>query len=139
MRPFQELLVWQKAHAIVLEVYALSHSFPAAERFGLQGQIRRAAASVPANIAEGSARASSAEFAQFLNIALGSASELEYHLILARDLAYLTTDQQETLDARLAEVKRMLVTLERRVRLAPGPNRSVDGSRRDQQLTARSQ
>ncbi len=138
MRPFQELLVWQKAHAITLEVYSLSRSFPAAERFGLQGQVRLAAASVPANIAEGSARASSAEFAQFLNIALGSAAELEYHLILARDLAYLTPDRHCALDVRLAEIKRMLVALEKRVRLSPGPNRSVDGSRRDQQLTARS-
>ena len=107
MRPFQELEVWRLSHELTLAVYRASSEFPADERFGLQSQIRRAASSVPANIAEGSALSDHA-FRHHLRIALGSATELEYHLILVRELGYLAADAQTDLTARLTSVKRML-------------------------------
>lgn len=110
MRPFQDLVVWRKSHELTLEVYAVTGRFPKHELYGIVSQMRRSASSIPANIAEGSARTGQREFRQFLVVALGSAAELEYHLILARDLGYLPTDQQSLLDSRLSEVKRMLVT-----------------------------
>ena len=85
MKDFKELRVWQKAHSLALEVYQATRSFPRDEIYGLTSQIRRAAVSVGANIAEGCGRRSDGEFARFLQIARGSASELEYHLLFARD------------------------------------------------------
>ena len=81
MSDYRKLVVWEKAHKLVLEVYRVTMTFPKEELFGLTSQIRRASASIPANIAEGSGRGSDAEMARFLHIALGSASELEYHLL----------------------------------------------------------
>jgi four helix bundle protein len=86
MQRFTELKVWQRAHALVLEVYRISAGFPAEERFALTSQLRRAVTSVPANIAEGSRRKGQQEYSRFLNIAQGSAAEAEYLLILSRDL-----------------------------------------------------
>jgi four helix bundle protein len=86
MRDFHSLKVWEKAHRLTLQVYRASESFPAVERYGLTTQARRAAASIAANIAEGCGRESEADFVRFLSMSLGSATELEYHLILARDL-----------------------------------------------------
>ena len=88
MQDFRDLKVWQKAHNVVLAVYRASAEFPAAERFGLTSQLRRAAVSIPANIAEGCVRSSDADFARFLHISLGSASEVDYYLLLARDLKF---------------------------------------------------
>ena len=90
MQNFRDLKVWRKAHAVALSVYAATAPFPAAERYGLTSQMRRAAFSIPSNIAEGCGRPSNAELAHFLHIALESASELEYFLLLARDLQLLT-------------------------------------------------
>ena len=89
MRDFRDLQVWQKAHRLVLEVYAATRSFPTDERYGLTAQVRRSAASVPTNIAEGCGRDGERDLARFISIAAGSASETEYHLLLARDLEYL--------------------------------------------------
>ncbi len=89
MKDFKSLKVWHKAHQLTLLVYALTRTFPREEMYGLTSQIRRAAASIPANIAEGSGRRSDGELRRFLQIARGSASELEYHLLLARDLGFL--------------------------------------------------
>jgi len=89
MKDFRSLVVWEKSHRLVLEIYGLIPSFPKDERYGLVDQIRRAAVSIPANIAEGCARGSDADFARFIQIAMGSASELEYELLLAKELGFV--------------------------------------------------
>ncbi len=114
MRPFTELQVWKQSHAITLSIYDVSRGFPREEIYGLTAQMRRSASSVPTNIAEGSARGDQ-EFAQFLRIALGSAAELEYQLILARDLSYLDQETYADLNDRLRNVKRMLVAFRNRL------------------------
>jgi four helix bundle protein len=86
MRDFRTRKVWQKAHQVTLRVYGATRTFPKDELYGLTSQIRRYAASIPTNVAEACGRSGGAEFARFLNIAMGSASELEYQLLLARDL-----------------------------------------------------
>jgi four helix bundle protein len=108
MKDFQKLSVWQKSHQLTLESYRVTKAFPREEMFGLTSQIRRAAASVPANIAEGSGRSGDRELARFLTISAGSASELQYHFILAHDLGFLETSDFHQLDHQVNEVKRML-------------------------------
>ena len=115
MRDFRSLVVWEKAHALTLAVYKLSARLPKDEQYRLRNQVRRAAASIPANIAEGCGRDGSVELARFLRIALGSASELEYYLILLRDLALLKTADCERVNQDVLEVKRMLAALIRRL------------------------
>jgi len=115
VRAFRELLVWQKAHALTLALYKVTRAFPRDERYGLIAQIRRAAASVPAKLAEGCGRRTAADFGRFVQIALGSASELEYHLVLAADLDFLLPDQYTELDGRATEVKRMLTGLAKKL------------------------
>jgi four helix bundle protein len=116
MQDFRNLKVWQKAHALTLEVYRGTRNFPTDESFGLTAQLRRSCASVPANLAEGCARASDVDFARFVNNAAGSASETDYHLLLARDLSYLPESAYIPLLERVSEVKRMLNTFERTLR-----------------------
>ena len=116
MRDFRKLAVWEKAHHLTLAVYRETKMFPREELFGLTSQMRRAAASVPANIAEGCGRDGNAEFRRFLHIAGGSASELEYHLLLARDLELLPVDAYETLAANTTEIKRMLTSLAQKLK-----------------------
>jgi four helix bundle protein len=111
MQDFRDLKVWQRAHELTLGVYRTTASFPSDERFGLISQLRRSAASVPANIAEGRYRGSDADFGRFLQIALGSAAETEYHLILARDLGMASANDAEQLLAGIEEVKKMLTSL----------------------------
>src|SRR5512139_146437 len=111
MRDFRDLKVWQKAYALTLVVYKASARFPREEQFGLTSQLRRAAASIAANIAEGCGRTGEAELAHFCQIAMGSASELECELLLARDLGYLEGNDYERLAADVVEVKRMLTSL----------------------------
>lgn len=115
MRDFRDLLVWQKAHRLTLDVYAATKGFPADERFGLTAQLRRSAASVPTNIAEGCGREGKRDFARFLSIAAGSASEVEYHLVLARDLEYLPTLTYDQLHGLVTETKKMLSALHRKL------------------------
>lgn len=109
MRDFTKLTVWQKSHQLTLAVYAATSPFPKEELYGLTSQLRRAAASIPANIAEGAGRPSDAEYARFLHIAAGSGNELEYHLILAHDLHLLPDQTYQQLSHQVNEVKRMLV------------------------------
>jgi four helix bundle protein len=111
MQDFRDLKVWSKAHALTVAVYAATQRFPDAERFGLTSQMRRAAYSIPSNIAEGCGRGSDADFARFLHHAMGSASELEYFTLLARDLDLLTQTHHEELTVDVQEIKRMLSAL----------------------------
>ncbi|GIW03862.1 MAG: four helix bundle protein [Thermomicrobiales bacterium] len=101
-RAFKELKVWQKAHSLTLEAYRVTASFPREELFGLTSQVRRAASSIPANIAEGCGRGGG-DLARFCELAAGSASELEYHLILARDLGYLDLATYDHLASQVEE------------------------------------
>jgi four helix bundle protein len=110
MKDFKELKVWQKAHRLTLKVYRATSTFPKAELYGITSQIRRSAASIPANIAEGCGRQGEAELARFLQIAMGSASELEYHILLARDLNLLNDTEYEQLAIEVTDVKRMLTS-----------------------------
>ena len=102
--------VWEKSHQLTLEVYKITKMFPRDERFGLTSQTRRASASIPANIAEGCGRRGAKEFDRFLQIAMGSASELEYHFLLARDLDFLNDSDYERLAEKVTEIKRMLTS-----------------------------
>lgn len=111
MRDFRKLTVWQKAHELVIQVYRATAGFPKEEIYGLTSQMRRCGASIPANIAEGCGRHGDAEFRRFLQIAAGSASELEYHLLLANELEYLKVDKYRTLDTQVIEIKRMISSL----------------------------
>jgi four helix bundle protein len=113
MRDFKELNVWRKAHALVLDVYRTTKDFPPEERYGLTSQLRRAAASIPTNIAEGCGRDSNPDFARFLSIAAGSASEVEYHLLLALDLEYLPSSDHVRLTGLVVEIKKMLDSFRR--------------------------
>ena len=115
MKDFKELKVWTKAHEMTMNVYEETPCFPKEELYGLTSQLRRAAASIGANSAEGCGRRSDGEFTRFLQIARGSASELEYHLLLARDLPLLAEDGFRKLDGQVAEVQRMLTSLVQRV------------------------
>lgn len=115
-RSFRDLVVWRKAHEFVLAVYRLTESFPDREKFGLSHQMRRAAVSIPANIAEGFGKRSRAENARFLNIAEGSLEECRYYLILTHDLGYGPTD---SLTATLEEASRLLKAYTRAI-LASG-------------------
>ncbi len=108
MRDFKELRVWQHAHQLVLDVYGVSRSFPAEERYGLTSQLRRAATSIPSNIAEGCGRSTHADFSRFLWIAMGSANEVEYQLILVRDLSLLSAESHAALTEQVSSIKRML-------------------------------
>ena len=116
MQNFRNLKVWERAHALTLDVYQSSKSFPREEIYGLTSQMRRASASIGANIAEGSCRRGDTDFARFLQMAAGSASELEYHLLLAHDLDLLREPDFERLSGRAVEVKRMLASLLHRLR-----------------------
>ena len=117
MQNFKELKVWEKAHQITLSIYKVSAKFPKEEiYYSLTNQLRRAASSIPANIAEGCGKNTQADLANFLNISLGSANETEYFLILSKDLDYLTEEQFSILSNNINEVKAMLISLIGKVR-----------------------
>ncbi len=116
MGDFHELKVWQKAHLLALAIYQVTGTFPREERFGLISQLRRSASSIAANLAEGCGRNRDTELARFCSIAMGSASELEYHLLLARDLKFLKPKDHEQLSQQAVELKRMLAAFLHRVK-----------------------
>jgi four helix bundle protein len=118
MQHFSNLKVWQRSHALVLLIYRLTSAFPPGERFGLVSQLRRAAASVPTNIAEGSKRRGSQDYSRFLNIAKGSLAETEYLLLLTRELGYITDTRSQPLLAEISEIPRMLCGLRTKVESA---------------------
>jgi len=110
MEDFKDLRVWAKAHELTLNVYQKTRCFPKEEMYGLTSQMRRSAASVGANIAEGCGRRSDGEMRRFLQIARGSANELEYHLLLAKDLQLLDLVDFADLEAKVLEIQRMLAS-----------------------------
>ena len=114
MQDFRNLEVWNKAHNLTLDVYRLTEHFPRTEVFGLSIQLRRGAASIATNLAEGCGRAQG-EFPRFLQIAFGSACEVEYQLLLSRDLALITNEQHDVMIDKVLEIKRMLNGLLKRV------------------------
>ncbi len=116
MQDFRKLLVWQKSHRVTLDLYRFTRGLPPDERFGLISQIRRAAVSVEANIAEGCGRGGSLDFARFLQQAMGSATELECHLLICKDLEMLHATEYTELTLKIVELKQMLVSLMERVR-----------------------
>ena len=111
MKNFRELKVWEKAHHLTLNLYRASKTFPREELYGLTSQVRRSCVSVSTNIAEGCGRSSDADFARFLQIAVESASEVEYLLLLGRDLNLLVHEEYEKLNGAVDEIKRMLTSL----------------------------
>jgi four helix bundle protein len=116
MRPHERLEVWNRAMDLVVTIYQATEAFPKEERFGLTSQIRRAAVSIPANIAEGAARDSQKEFAHFLSNAQGSASELETEVLIAKRLGYLAETTYETMRFEIDGVGRMIIGLSRSVK-----------------------
>lgn len=121
MKDFRGLKVWEKAHRLTLEVYKVTRRFPREELYGLTSQMRRCGTSIAANLAEGCGKRGNNEFQRYLQIASGSASELDYHLLLSRDLQFLSAVDYEALSKELVELRKMLtslilkVDLERRV------------------------
>jgi four helix bundle protein len=114
VKDFHHLKVWRKAHELTLAVYQITARSPRDELYGLTAQLRRCSASVPANLAEGCGRDSDADFARFCVIAIGSASELEYHLLLAKDLGFIDQRDHVELSQRATELKRMLKALRKK-------------------------
>jgi four helix bundle protein len=108
VKDFREIVAWQRSHALTLEIYRLTAKFPKEEVFSLTNQMRRAASSIPANISEGCGRDGDPELKRFMNIALGSACELDYFILLAGDLGYIQSKDQTKLAAEILEIRRML-------------------------------
>lgn len=115
MQDFRQLKVWAKAHTVALEIFKVTERLPRHDGLALRSQLRRAALSIPANIAEGAGKSSDAEFHRHLQIALGSASETLYHLLLARDTGAISTERYDQLSESLVEARRMLTGLTKRV------------------------
>jgi len=115
VKDFKELRVWSKAHELTVSVYVITRIFPKDEMYGLTSQVRRSAASIGANIAEGCGRRSDGELCRFLQIARGSASETEYHLLLAKDLGLLSESDFRKAEQKVLEVQRMLTALVQKV------------------------
>ena len=116
MQNYKELRVWEKAHFFTLKMYEVSRVFHKEEIYSLTDQVRCAASSIPADIAEGCGKNSQLEFAHYLNLALGSANEAEYFLILSRDLKYLIEEKFSELNDSVNEIKAMLISLIGKVR-----------------------
>jgi four helix bundle protein len=108
MKDYRQLNIWKNSHAVTLTAYRLTKTFPKDELFGLTSQLRRAASSIPANIAEGCGRDGDAELKRFMNIALGSACELDYHILLASDLGYINAPSAEQIAGEVLQLRRML-------------------------------
>jgi four helix bundle protein len=116
MGDYRKLHVWVRAHQLTLDIYVATRTLPKEELFGLASQLRRSASSIPANIAEGCGRNGDAELARFMRIALGSANELDYHLLVARDLDYIEPSRYEQLGRETQEIAKMLATFIDRLR-----------------------
>lgn len=115
MRDFRKYEVWQLSHQLTLNIYLTTKQFPDSEKYALVQQIRRAAYSIPTNIAEGSAKLSEKEFVRFLDISLGSATELDYLLELSKDLNYIDTEIFILLNEKIISIKKLLYTLQLKI------------------------
>ncbi len=115
MKDFRDLHVWERSHRLTLAIYAATLKFPREELYGLTSQIRRCTVSIGANIAEGCGKSGNNEFQRFLQIAAGSASELDYELLLAKDLGYLTQSDYSGIANELSQIRKMLSSLLRKV------------------------
>jgi four helix bundle protein len=116
MHNFKELIVWQKSRMLVKQIYLLTQKFPVEERFGLVQQIRRAVISIPSNIAEGSGRGTNIDFSRFLDIARGSAFEVETQLILSSNLEYITQEDLEKTNKNLQEIEKLICKFAQSIR-----------------------
>ena len=116
MQDYRQLIAWQKAHEMVKEVYLISSQFPTAELYGMTGQLRRAELSVPTNLAEGASRGTNADFARFVQISLGSSSEVDYLLLISFELGYISHDQHKELAAKIEEMRKVLTGLIKRLK-----------------------
>jgi four helix bundle protein len=112
---FKDLILWKKSMALARKVYELSARLPAGEKFGLVSQMRRAAVSIPSNIAEGQVRRSTKEYVQFLAHARGSLAELETQLLLSADLGFLKREDMAPLDAEITQIQKMIATIQRKL------------------------
>ena len=115
MRDFQQLEIWQRSHHFTLRVFTVIQSFPKEELYGLTSQMRRSSASIPTNIAEGCGRNSSAELKRFLTIAAGSSSEIQYQLILAKDLHYINDSVFKELHKEIIQIRKMIYSYSEKV------------------------
>ncbi len=111
MRDFRKYTVWEQSHNLVLKLYGITKNFPSEEKFGLTSQLRRATTSIPTNISEGCAKASEKDFARYLGISFGSCQEVEYLILLSKDLDYLPSDTYELLQLEIVSIKKQLYYL----------------------------
>jgi four helix bundle protein len=111
MRDFRKYLVWEQSHKLTLEIYSITKTFPSDEKYGLSSQIRRACSSIPTNIAEGCGKISEKDFARYLGISFGSASELEYLILLSKDLNFIDNEKYELLQHEIVSIKKQLYHL----------------------------
>ena len=116
MKDFKNIEIWKRSHKLTIEIYKATQKFPKEEIFGLTSQIRRAVSSIPANIAEGCGRRTNAELANFLNIASGSASEVEYEILLAKEVGYITAEQCDAWTQEISEIRSMLAAYMRKLK-----------------------
>lgn len=116
MQNYKDLLVWQKAHLFTLKIYKAVARFPKEEVYALTSQLKRASYSIPSNIAEGCGRSTQNDLARFLNIALGSANEVDYFILLSIDLNYIESEEAQELSSSINEIKAMLISLIQKVR-----------------------
>ncbi len=120
MQDFKKLAVWQKSHSLAIAVYKVTSTFPKEEIYGLTSQIRRSTMSTPSNIAEGCGRYGTTDFGHFLQIALGSTCELEYQILLARDLKYMDEIAYDNLNNQVSEVRKMLISFIQKIKEEKG-------------------
>ncbi len=118
MRDFRELKIWEISHQLTLKVYRITKQFPKEETYALTSQIRRSSSSIPTNIAEGCGRGTNKEFAQFLQIAIGSAYELDYQILLAKDLEYIDKNTYSELNDEIIRLQKQIAALLIKVRSA---------------------
>lgn len=117
MQNYKDLLVWKKAHQLTLEIYKTVSTYPKEEIYSLVSQLKRASSSIATNIAEGTGRFSQKDLAHFLQIALGSSHEVEYLLLLSKDLGFINNEIYIQLEKDINEIKAMLISLIKKVRL----------------------